>query len=494
MHIRVGPTKASGTIFLSGNKNSALPVIASSILWPGKVVLYNIPNIVDVQLFLDFLESIGVIVDYNEKDEVLKLDYSKLNSKKNIFIEHPGKLSKIRAVILLLVALTVRFKKVKFGSSFSGCNLGSRPLTVHFNNLKKLGFKVLYTLDKIEISLGKIAEEKNTFIWQQEASVTGTEVALIASTARKGKTVIYNAACEPHVQDTAYFLEKMGYKVKGVGTNLLEIESGNIKTIKNKTISFSIYSDPHEYATWLGISAITGGNVRVVHNIHPCLLTAIDNTFAKFGYIAKHRILTTHDIENYKRASKKAFVHEINSTSSKLAFACNDHDNKMNDHLIKNKEQAFKENLFVSNLAKKRFFKLIPEQNGYIILKPGPWPGLLVDILSLFVPLAGYSNVPVLFHNWMFDGGLFWVLELRKAGVSAIMLDPHRVVVKKDKYNHTATFEAPYIIRATIALMMYGLSMPGGATILNADAAFRGHPWFLEKLQAVGVEVDKLEG
>jgi len=500
MDIKVGASKARGTIFLSGNKNSALPVIAASILWPGKVELFNIPDIVDVRFFLEFLESIGVGVDFDTKEEHLKLDYTSLKHKNKLYIDNPGKLSKIRAVILLLAALVVRFKKVRFGSSFSGCNLGARPLTVHFNNLKKLGFNVEYSLDRIEISTKNSLFKENVdasrhFLWQKELSVTGTEVALIAATFRPGKTVIYNAAAEPHVQDTGYFLQKMGYKIKGLGTNLVEIESSgalDVKKYASKTIKYNVYSDHHEYATWLSLGAITGGDVKVVHNILPTQLNAIDRVYGKFGFDVKHRELTEQDLANYKRSSSKVFQVGLKPASAKIIFPFTDASEKVKPSSQDTKPVA-KGRLYVTKLVKRRSFMAKPEANGYIQIKPGPWPSFPVDLLSLFIPLAAYSNVPVLFHNWMYDGGLFWTLELRKAGVSVVMLDPHRVIVKKDAYKTQAHFEAPYIIRATIALLMYGASMPKGATIQNADAAFRGHPWFLEKLSTLGIKVEKGE-
>ncbi len=490
MDIKVSGSKARGTVFLSGNKNSALPVIAASILWPGKVKLYNIPNIIDVQLFLEFLESINVGVKYDEKKEVLDLDYTHLKNTKHLYIDNPGKLTKIRAVILLLSALAVRFKKVRFGSSFSGCNLGTRSLSVHFDNLRKLGFNVVYSLDRIEINSGKI-ENAQSHIWQNITSVTATEVALIVATRNPKTTAIYNSATEPHVQDTAYFLQKMGYKISGIGTNLLKITPGklatNLASTKNKVLKFSIFSDHHEYATWLGIGAITGGDVKVVHNMSPVQLTPIDRIFHKFGFEVKHRELSMHDLGNYKRAKSKVYFSLMQKASSKPIFKAEDNIQKASA------DTKPIQGLYVSSLRKKRIFMPKPENNGYIHISPGPWPNTPVDILSLFIPLAAYSNVPVLFHNWMYDGGLFWTLELRKAGVSVVLLDPHRVIVRKDAYRTNATFEAPYIIRATIALLMYGLSMPKGATILNADAAFRGHPYFLEKLQAVGVGVQKIK-
>ena len=494
MNIKVLPSKTRGTIFLSGNKNSALPVIAASMLWPGKVELFNIPDIVDVRLFLEFLESIGVIVKYDALKEHLTLDYSNLNSKKEIKIEHPGKLSKIRAVILLLAALAVRFKKVKFGSSFSGCNLGSRPLTVHFENLKKLGFDVLYSIDKIEISAKRLSEQKDIFIWQGEASVTATEVALIVAVVRNGKTTIYNAATEPHVQDTACFLKKMGVKINGIGTNLLKIDvkGARIENKKNKSLKYAIFSDHHEYATWLGLSAITGGNVKVVHNLEPGSLDIIDRVFGKFGYEIKTK---PFDFESYRRNKSQSHSFEVgvkpHSKKSIVTLYEPEQDKKIFGPILLAEQNKPKYPLlYVSSIRKKRNFTPTEPASGYITIKPAPWPGLPVDVLSLFVPLAAYSRVPVLFHNWMYDGGLFWTLELRKANVSVLLLDPHRVVVKRGGYRAEAIFEAPYIIRATIALLMYGLSLPKGATILNADAAFRGHPHFLEKLKAIGVKVE----
>ena len=493
MEIELRRSKPKGTIFVSGNKNSALPVIAASILHRGKVTLHNIPNIIDVNLFLDFLRTIGVVVDFKPKQEILHLDYSKLRKQRVLRIPNPDKLTKIRAVILLLAALAVRFDKVVFKGRFTGCSLGSRPLTVHFNNLEAMGFKVVVKPDALTLTKPRQTRgKKDIFVWQAETSVTATEVALIVAMAHRGKTTIYNAASEPHVQDTASFLKLLGARVRGIGTNLLEIDTSFVQVEQAgqpKHLKYAIYSDIHEYATWLGISAITGGRVEVVHNISPFMLQEVDRHFKLFGYNIKHQRIDKPG--QGKHADSVIKLTRKNLTSTRSAEHKIWHIKKASaiTHVVKNLTQG----IFKSTIVKPRTSLRRPPvrlDNGYIKIKPAPWPGLLVDILSLFVPLAAYSDIPVVFHNWMYDGGLFWTLQLRKAGVSVVMADPHRVIIKKlPFYRQNVTLEAPYIIRATIAMIMFGLTLEH-VKILSAEAAFRGHPYFIEKLRSVGVNIE----
>jgi len=463
MDIIVHPTKPKGIVAVSGNKNAALPVLATAVLNKGKVTLYNIPNITDVQLFLDFYKSIGVKVNFKPKKEILVLDFSSLKDKNSLTIKDPGKLTRIRASILLISSLAVRFKKIKFAGAIAGCNLGLRPLIVHFDNLKKLGARVKNTEQYIEVDTTSLTKKQNKFLWQKERSVTGTEVAMILATALNGKTTIYNAASEPHVLDTAEFLEILGYKVEGKGTDKITISSnGKLPNIKN--VKYAIRSDHHEITTWLVMGAITGSKIKVVHNLDPLLLTPMQNAFEKFGISLRSKQIS--DNELFKLYKKEGgYLGNITKRDSKK--------------------------LYVTTLSctKIRLSQEEIKQQGYIELKPGPWPALPVDLLSLYVPLAAYSSEQVLFHNWMYDGGLFWTLELRKAGVNVIMADPHRVVVKGGRRLVPAQFEAPYIIRATISLAIFATSLKAPSTILNAATIERGHPYFFEKYHSIGGKI-----
>ena len=441
-----------GQVWVSGNKNAALSVIAASLLCKNKVTLYNIPNITDVGIFLDFLRSIGVGVTYNAEEEILHLDYTTLKKKKTLVIKDVGRLSKIRAVILLLAGLIARFEKVKFMGGFTGCSLGSRPLTVHFENLEKLGVEVVYKPEYIQLSSKKLASQKDSkLIWQRERSVTATEVALIVSTVRRGKTTIYNAASEPHVQDTVLFLRKLGVKINGLGTDSLTVDPTQAEPAESSQVEFAIKSDHHEITTWLALSVLTKGKVEVIHNLNPQLLFPMVDAFNLFGI----------EVQTQRIARKAPSIKP-----------------QENEHLYVS---------MVKNYSIRPKTKYI--SGAFLTIKPAPWPGLPVDLLPLYIPLAAYTKDPVLFHNWMYDGALFWVLELRKAGFKVLMADPHRALVQYSKpVSRPVTFEAPYIIRATLALFILGASLPAGANILNADTINRAHPFFREKLQGLGAD------
>ncbi len=462
MHIKVKGAIPKGTVIVSGNKNAALPVIAASMLSRGKVVLHNIPNIVDVQLFIEFLKSIGVKVTYSPQEEKLELDYSRFKDKKVIEIREPGRLSKIRAVILLLAALVTRFEKVVFRGFFTGCSLGSRPLTVHFRNLERLGVIVKISSKGIILKRGRSGLGRNSYIYQKEQSVTATEVAMIVSMGRRVQTTIYNAACEPHVQDLALFLKSLGAVITGEGTNRLVLKPPSRFAHK---VEFAIHSDHHELATFLAISSVQPGSVNVIHNLSEDFLLPFDSVFNTFGY----KVVTV-DIPSKEVQA----IYEKNAN-------------------VLPKVVAVKGGVRVSKLQRlEARSKYTVYNGGYITIKPHPWPGLPVDLLPLFVPLAAYHTEPILFHNWMYDGGLFWTLELRKAGVKVLMADPHRVLIHRGKQYRGATFEAPYIIRATIALVIFALSLKQESIILNADTIYRAHPNFIEKLNTLGVVIEKI--
>ena len=458
MDLTVIPSKLDGVIHVSGNKNAALPVIAASLMVRGKVTLYHIPDIIDVNLFLDFLQTIGVKVNFNKKAEILDLDYSSFAQKRILRIKNPGNLSKIRAVILLLAGLIARFDKVSFGDQFSGCDLGTRPLTVHFDNLRKLGVNVKSTPTFIELDGTALKNQKkeSVFIWQDQQSVTATEVAMILAAAHKVKTTIYNAASEPHVQDLARFLVKLGAKITGVGTNKLVITPATNKSKKPEHIKFAIRSDHHEIATFLAISALAKGNIKIIHNFDPELLKPIESTFNLFGYT----ICT------------KPFVKPSKFNISSLPVWPKNIGKRYISYIKRTKDKP------LTPLAQHKQ------------VKPHPWPGLPVDILPLFVPLAAHCSSPTLFHNWMYDGALFWTLQLRKAGVNVFMADPHRVLVSKGRFARPSTFEAPYIIRAVIAFVIYALSLSLPSKIRNADPIFRAHPFFVDKLEYLGAKFE----
>ncbi|QQS38571.1 UDP-N-acetylglucosamine 1-carboxyvinyltransferase [Candidatus Woesebacteria bacterium] len=324
-----------------------------------------------------------------------------------------------------------RFKKVDMRDLPGGCTLGIRPIEPFLKAFRDLGILVT------ESSKGIVMDAKNAGsrnIWMTEQAVSVTSTLVMIAVTLKGTTRITGAACEPQIQDLCNFLNKAGAKIIGVGSNILEIHGGKTLT----SVRYRILSDHNEVTTFLALGAATGGRIKV-HDVDPSLYSQIAYEFSKFN---------------------------IN-----IVF-------KDNAAIVEAKQHI----KFTGSFKKKTN-----------IVRAQPWPGFPVDLLPMMIPLAliapdGY----MIFHNWMYEAGLFWTSELIKLGAEVIMCDPHRVVVVGGKKLVGGTLEAPYIIRAVVALVIAGMVADGETLILDADALYRGHPYFAENLKKLGAKIEVL--
>ncbi len=283
--------------------------------------------------------------------------------------------------------------------------------------------------DLCSASMDATNAKANSF-WLTEMSPTATENAIMLATALKGITKIVGAASEPQVQDLCNFLVACGVVIRGIGSSVLEIEGKDYI----EPVSHRILSDHYEIATFLALAAVTGGDIKINSAI-PEMFNYINFVFNRFGVEIKY----DKDTAIIERGQK------INVKSSPLS------------------------------------------------VKAQPWPGLPVDLLPIFIPLAlADGEKQVLFHNWMYESGLFWTSELGKLGANVLMADPHRVIVTGGRKLMGAKLEAPYIIRATVALVMSAMIAEGESQILNADALYRGHPHFSENLRKLGAKIEEI--
>lgn len=425
MNIRVkGEQRISGEVFPSGSKNSAVSLIASSILFDKEVVLENIPNIKDVERLVKIMEKLGSTITWDKKGGVMRIDNNKLRFE-NLDKEDLGNM---KGTALLWGPMLARFGKVNFADLPGGCTLGMRPLDAHYNAFRQMGVTIAEDDRSASMDAGHASA---TELWLTEMSPTATENIVMFASRLKGKTRVVGAASEPQVQDLCNFLVKCGVKVDGMGSSILEIEgSEDITPVPHKLLS-----DHYEIATFLALGAVTGGRV-VVHNAIPEFFTHINYVFSRFGI-------------NVKYDGDTAIV-----------------------------ESGQKINLNSEDRV------------DTLVIKAQPWPSLPVDTLPLFIPLAlAAPKGQVLFHNWMYEAGLFWTSELQKLGVNIVMCDPHRVIVTAGNKLNGATLEAPYIIRAVVALTMSAMVACGDSLILNADAIYRGHPKFVENLRRLGAVI-----
>jgi len=334
----------------------------------------------------------------------------------------------MRGTSLLWGPMLARFGKVFFNDLPLGCTLGVRPLDAQYKALRDLGVKIQETTASVNMDAsGAKAGE----VWLDEMSPTATENVIMFATSLKGITRVVGAASEPQVQDLCEFLVSCGAKISGIGSSVLEIE-GNHKLMARDHV---VWPDHYEIATFLAMATVTGGSIKV-HNAMPGRLTNIVRIFEKFnvkvGYEGDAAVIKNPQID------------------------------------------------VIGHKAGKN-----------LIVRAQPWPGLPVDLLPVFIPLAIASRGQVLYHNWMYEAGLFWTSELTKLGANIIMADPHRVVVHGGAKLVGTKITAPYIIRAVTSMVMTAMIADGETLILNADSIHRGHPNFVENMKKLGAEIEE---
>ena len=335
----------------------------------------------------------------------------------------------MKGTSLLWGSMLARFKKITFKDLPGGCTLGFRTLDAHFQAFKDLGVFVSETNGGITMDASKALAG---CVWLTEMSVSATENVIMLASGLTGTTTIMGAASEPHVQDLCRFLESSGIQIGGIGSSVIRVTGGYPKTVTHRLLS-----DHTEITTFLTFSAATGGKVKI-KDVNREFLKPMEQVFSKFGVDLIYQ------------------------------------DGTVN---IEPKE-----------------IKIIPEEKrGNLIVRAQPWPFLPVDTLPLFIPLSlAAKDGQVIFHNWMYESGLFWTSELTKLGANIIMADPHRVIVNAGQRLHGAELEAPYIIRAVVAMVIAAMISEGETIILNADALYRGHPKFAENLRKLGADIEEI--
>ncbi len=423
-----GGHKLQGTVTPSGSKNSIVALVPATLLFSTPVTLRNVPEITDVKRLIEILESMGSQIAWDKTAKTLSIDNSSINYDP-ITPKDIKSTKGIRGTTLLWGPMLAKFKKAESSEQPAGCTLGARPIDAHFQAFIDLGVTV--KTDNNQVILDATSAKPN-HIWLLETSVTATENAVMLATALTGTTTISNAASEPHVQDLCNFLIKCGAKITGVGSNILTIEGGHPLSPQEH----SVIPDIYEVGTFLALGALTQGEIRV-ENALPEHMTGIVREFAKFGI-------------------------EINFEGTTA--------------IVKNNQTPE-----------------ITKTKSPMIVRAQPWPALPVDMLPLFIPLALKSpKGQALFHNWMYESGLYWTSELQKLGANLTMCDPHRVIVTGGNKLVGTQLDAPYIIRAVISMVMAAMIATGETTILNADSIHRGHPDFVKNLQSLGAQIEEI--
>jgi len=421
-----GGKPLSGTITPSGNKNSVLPILCATLLTDAKVTLRNVPHITDVEKLVNFFTEQGSRIAWDRGAGRMDIDHADFDAGR-LNGELPAGM---RSSVLLFAPLLQRMKKIKLPTNAKGCSLGIRELDPHLEILEQLGARVSTTGGDLKLSLkGRFRGARH---WPDYMSVTATENFVMAAVLAEGRSVLLNAASEPHVQDLCAVLAGMGADIEGLGTSQLTVTG--VKALKGG--AFTINSDHHEVVTFLALGAITGGEVRVKNSL-PHHFDLINRSFAKLGVQVEYDGDTA-----FVRANQKLVVTEP----------------------------------FTSNLLPK--------------IEAAPWPYFPVDLLPCMIALAVRAEGTVMFWNKVYEGGFTWMSELSKFGAHVVVSDPHRITVFGAKPLRAAVVEAPYIIRAAVALYMVAASIPGKSVVKNADTIKRAHPHFVENLRSLGAKVE----
>ena len=337
--------------------------------------------------------------------------------------------SGMRSSVLLFAPLLQRMKKITIPSNAEGCSLGIRELDPHLEILGKLGAKIAHNGN---LTLRLPQGFRGARHWPDYMSVTATENFVMAAAVARGKSTLINAASEPHVQDLCAVLVAMGAKITGLGTSQLTVEG----VTKLRGGTFTINTDYHEVVTFLALGAITGGEVKVKHSL-PHNFDLITRSFEKLGVIIEHQGDTA---------------------------------------IVRRHQKLVIEAPFTSNLLPK--------------IEAAPWPYFPVDLLPCMIALSVRAKGAIQFWNKVYEGGFTWMPELSKFGAHVVVSDPHRVIVFGDRPLRPAMVDAPYIIRAAVALYMVAASIEGRSVVKNADTIKRAHPHFVENLRSLGAEVE----
>ena len=428
-----GGHRLHGDIIPQGAKNEALQIICAVLLTSEKVTISNIPNIKDVNKLIFILGELGVKIEkldnntYTFQADEINLDY--IESEK--FKKDGGSL---RGSIMIVGPLLTRFGKGYIPRP-GGDKIGRRRLDTHFEGFIKLGAKFRY--NKEEYFYGVEADELHgTYMLLDEASVTGTANILMAAVMAKGETTIYNAACEPYIQQLSKMLVRMGAKISGIGSNKLIIEGVE----KLKGCEHRVLPDMIEIGSWIGMAVMTKSELTI-KDVSWDDLGQIPNVFRKLGI--------------------------------KL-------ERKGDDIYIPAQESY--------------------EIQGYLddsilTVSDAPWPGLTPDLLSVFLVVATQAKGSVLIHQKMFESRLFFVDKLIDMGAKVILCDPHRATVIG--LNHESSLRATTMtspdIRAGISLLIAALSAKGTSTIHNINQIDRGYESIDVRLRSLGAKIERIE-
>lgn len=428
-----GGTQLHGDLHPQGAKNEALQVICAVLLTPEEVKISNIPEISDVIKLIEILTQLGVKTErtgkgnYTFQADVIQLDYLKTE-------KFARQASSLRGSIMILGPLLARFG-IGYIPQPGGDKIGRRRLDTHFIGLQKLGATFNYNPEELFYSV-EASKLKGTYMLLDEASVTGTANIVMAASMAEGTTTIYNAACEPYLQQLCKMLVSMGAIIEGVGSNLLTVKG--VSSLKGCT--HKILPDMIEVGSFIGLAAMTNSEITI-KNAGIQHLGIIPEQFKRLGITLEER-------------------------NDDLFIPAQDH------------------------------YEIETFMDGSIMnIADAPWPGLTPDLLSIFLVIATQAKGSVLIHQKMFESRLFFVDKLIDMGAQIILCDPHRATVigLDHKYPLRATNMSSPDIRAGVALLIAALSAQGTSKISNIEQIDRGYENIDDRLNAIGACITRIE-
>ena len=427
-----GGQKLGGSITPQGAKNEALQVICATLLTPEKIIIRNIPEILDVLNLIDLLKDFGVKVEKITADTYFfqadEIDLNYLESD-----DFYKKSAALRGSVMLVGPLVARFGIAAIPKP-GGDKIGRRRLDTHFLGIQKLGADFEYDAD---VKIYKISAKvlKGCYMLLDEASVTGTANILMTAVLAEGETTIYNAACEPYLQQLSKMLNRMGAKISGVGSNLLTVQG--VKSLKG--CDHTLLPDMIEVGSFIGMAAMTGSEITI-KNV----------AFKELGIIP----------DSFRRMGIKIEQHG--------------------------------DDIFIPHQSSYTIESFI--DGSIMTIADAPWPGLTPDLLSVFLVIATRANGSVLIHQKMFESRLFFVDKLIDMGAQIILCDPHRAtVIGLGKHLHlrAAKMSSPDI-RAGIALLIAAMAANGTSIIENIEQIDRGYQEIDKRLNAIGAKITRI--
>ena len=428
-----GGHRLSGTITPQGAKNEALEVICATLLTEDEVVISNVPDILDVNNLILLLKDMGVKVSRRAKGEYafradeLNLDYLQSD-------EFVRKCSSLRGSVLMIGPLLGRFGRAVVAKP-GGDKIGRRRLDTHFLGFRQLGARFVHDEQRNVYAI-EASRLKGTYMLLDEASVTGTANIIMAAVMAKGTTTIYNAACEPYIQQLCHMLNRMGASISGIGSNLITIVG--VDGLHGTT--HRVLPDMIEVGSFIGMAAMVGDGIRI-REVSVKNLGIIPDAFRRLGV--------------------------------KIQVD--------GDDLVIPKQQHYVIESFVDGTI--------------MTLSDAPWPGLTPDLISVLLVVATQARGSVLIHQKMFESRLFFTDKLIDMGAQIILCDPHRAVVVG--HDHKKTLRAGRMtspdIRAGIALLIAALSANGTSRIANISQIDRGYEDIEARLNALGAKITRVD-